>query len=248
MIYIGLALAAVMLLLYMYIEAHRNRVIYKTVDLKTLPNAFKSFKIFFISDIHRRTVSDSIIDMAGSADIVIIGGDLVEKGVPMKRVSENINKLKQMGPVYFIWGNNDYDVNIEDLKITIEDCGAVILDNSCLSIYKGNNAVDIIGINDLAMGRARLEDSLADSRSACKILVSHNPDISKRVNASHQISLVLAGHTHGGQIRLGPLGVAQKGGWYRKENYQLLISNGYGATHLPLRLCAPSETHLITLR
>lgn len=246
MIYIFL-LAAFTLLLYMYIEAHRNRVSLDTIKIDRLPGSFKNFKIFFISDIHRRTITKKLIEKAEKADIVIIGGDLVEKGVPMDRVEVNIKMLSKIGPVYFIWGNNDYDVDVNDLKHTISNNGAIILDNTSITLKRNNEVLDIAGMNDLSFGKDRLEDAVMNCSSSCRILISHNPDISRKIKEEHQVCLVLSGHTHGGQIRLGPLGIAKRGGWYDKGYYKLLVSNGYGATHLPLRLGAPSEAHLITL-
>ena len=246
MIYIFL-LAAITLLLYMYIEAHRNRVSLDTVKIDKLPGSFKNFKIFFISDIHRRTITKNLLEKAGTANIVIIGGDLTEKGVPMARVEDNIKMLSKIGPVYFVWGNNDYDVDGNLLMNTITNNGAIILDNSSISIKTNNDVLDIAGINDLSFGKDRLEDAVMNCSSSCRILISHNPDISRKIKQEHQVCLVLSGHTHGGQIRLGPLGIAKRGGWYDEGYYKLLVSNGFGATHLPLRLGAPSEAHLITL-
>jgi uncharacterized protein len=246
MIYFFL-LAAFTLLLYMYIEAHRNRVSIDTVNIDKLPVSFKNFKIFFISDVHRRTITNKLIEKAIKADIVIIGGDLVEKGVPMDRVEDNIKMLSKIGPVHFVWGNNDYDVDINYLKNTISDNGAIILDNTCISLKRNNEVLDIAGINDLSFGKDRLEDAIMNCSSSCRILISHNPDISRKIKKEYQIRLVLSGHTHGGQIRLGPLGIAKRGGWYDEGYYKLLVSNGFGATHLPLRFGAPCEAHLITL-
>jgi uncharacterized protein len=246
MIYFFL-LAAFTLLLYMYIEAHRNRVSIDTVNIDKLPVSFKNFKIFFISDVHRRTITNKLIEKAIKADIVIIGGDLVEKGVPMDRVEDNIKMLSKIGPVHFVWGNNDYDVDINYLKNTISDNGAIILDNTCISLKRNNEVLDIAGINDLSFGKDRLEDAVMNCSSSCRILISHNPDISRKIKKEYQIRLVLSGHTHGGQIRLGPLGIAKRGGWYDEGYYKLLVSNGFGATHLPLRFGAPCEAHLITL-
>jgi uncharacterized protein len=239
--------ASFFLVLYMYIEAHRNRVRFDTVKIDKLPHSFKDFKIFFISDIHRRTISNKLIDIAERADIVIIGGDLVEKGVPMQRVEDNINMLSKIGPTYFVWGNNDYDVDVNRLKKTIIDNGVVILDNTSVNLKRNNETVDIAGVNDLSFGKDRMEDAIMNCRSSCRILISHNPDISRKLKQEYQIRLVLSGHTHGGQIRLGPLGIAKRGGWYDEGYYKLLVSNGFGATHLPLRLGAPSEAHLITV-
>lgn len=246
MIYIFL-LAVFTLIVYMYIEAHRNRVKLDTVYIDKLPGSFKNFKIFFISDIHRRTISKKLIEKAGKADIVIIGGDLVEKGVPMDRVEDNIKMLSKVGPVHFVWGNNDYDVDITILKNIISNNGAIILDNTSISLKRNNEVLNIAGINDLSFGKDRLEEAVMNCSSSCRILISHNPDITRKIREEYQVRLVLSGHTHGGQIRLGPLGIAKRGGWYDEGYYKLLVSNGFGATHLPLRLGAPSEAHLITL-
>ncbi|MQR95749.1 metallophosphoesterase [Fictibacillus phosphorivorans] len=240
-------LAGISLLLYMYIEAHRNRVIYDSIRISKLPKSFENYKIFFISDVHKRIVSEKIIKKSGEADLVVIGGDLVEKGVSMKKVEDNIKRLSTMGPVFFVWGNNDYDVDTKQLSSTIENEGATILDNTTFSIKRNDEIIDLVGVNDTSLGFASLEDALKESRSSCRILISHNPDISKRISKQDNIQLVLTGHTHGGQIRIGPLGIAKRGGWYDELTHTLLVSNGYGATHLPLRLGAPSQTHLITL-
>ncbi|MBN3555948.1 metallophosphoesterase [Fictibacillus nanhaiensis] len=240
-------LAGISLLLYMYIEAHRNRVIYDSIKITELPKPFQNFKIFFISDVHKRVVSEKIIKDSGKADLVVIGGDLVEKGVSMEKVEDNIKRLATIGPVFFVWGNNDYDVDTKQLTSTIENEGATILDNTAFSIKRNDEVIDLVGVNDTSLGFASLEDALKECQSTCRILISHNPDISKGLSSEDNIQLVLTGHTHGGQIRFGPLGIAKRGGWYDEMTHTLLVSNGYGATHLPLRLGAPSQTHLITL-
>ena len=62
--------------------------------------------MFFISDIHRRKIDDKLLAKIQSAheiDVVIIGGDLAEKGVPLTRIAKNIRKLAQLGR-YFMCG------------------------------------------------------------------------------------------------------------------------------------------------
>lgn len=232
----------------MYIEANRNRVNQINTEINRLPVSFHDFKIFFVSDIHRRIIQDSVIEKAHTADIVIIGGDLAEKGVPIERVKNNLMKLKKIGPSYFVWGNNDYELNTKELCDAIQDCGVQIINNGCISLEQGNEKIDIAAVDDLSLKKDDLKQALANSYSSCKILISHNPDIVKKINKRDNISLVLSGHTHGGQIRLGPLGIAKRGGWYAGDSCHLFISNGYGTRHLPLRLGAQSETNLITLK
>ena len=68
-----------MLIIYMYREAHADKIVSHQLKFMELPESFGKVTIFFISDIHKRVISESIIENAiGKADIVIIGGDLTE--------------------------------------------------------------------------------------------------------------------------------------------------------------------------
>ena len=72
---------------------------------------FSSYPIFI--DV---IISDKLIEGArDKADLVIIGGDIRERGVPIERVEKNILKLKELGPLYFVWGNNDYEGDFHEL-------------------------------------------------------------------------------------------------------------------------------------
>ena len=93
------------LLLYMVKEAFANRVIYQVLEFPSFPKSFGRINIFFISDIHRRKISDKIIDpLQGKVDLVIIGGDLTERGVPFQRIKENILAIKKAGSCIFCLG------------------------------------------------------------------------------------------------------------------------------------------------
>jgi predicted MPP superfamily phosphohydrolase len=232
----------------MYIEAKQNRVISHTLHFNDLPQSFENFTIFFISDVHRRIISHSIIEKANSADVVVIGGDLAEKGVPLTRIKENILTLSKISSLYFVWGNNDYELDETGFLNLLQDSGVHILDNECVQVKIGSDTIDLLGINDLSLRKADLNKAVSACLSSFRILVSHNPGIVKSIRADQQIRLILSGHTHGGQIRFGPFGIAKKGGLYRSGSYMLFISNGYGTRRLPLRLGAQSETNLITLK
>ena len=81
-----------------------------------------------------------------------------------------------------------------------------------------------------------------------KILVCHNPEISKKMDPQYGIHLLLSGHTHGGQIRILGFGPYEKGRLKKDKDLTTLISNGYGTTGVPLRLGAKPETHFISIR
>lgn len=249
---IGIILSFIFVLfIYMYKEAHTDRVIHQELAFPNFPKSLGQVKIFFISDIHRRNVSDKIIsEVKGKADIIIIGGDLLEKGVPLERVEKNIQKLRQLGLVYFVWGNNDYEVDSHVLDALLLKYGVKILDNTAVSFEsdEGDRFL-LLGVDDMGTKRERLDLTLQDAEGeGFKVLVSHNPAIKIKIREEDQISFVLSGHTHGGQIRFFGMGPFEKGRIYKKGNTTYLISNGYGTTGVPLRLGAKAETHLITLK
>ncbi|MDZ5471173.1 metallophosphoesterase (plasmid) [Bacillus sp. 31A1R] len=253
MIYIILAIVVIgaVLILYMLKEGLDNRVIKKELVFPNFPDSFEKIKIFFISDIHKREVTEELLSqITEKVDLVIIGGDLLEKGVPLLRVKENISKLKQLGPVYFVWGNNDYEVDYRELDATLLDLGVKILDNTAVSFesLSGERFI-LLGTDDLKQERDRLDLALQDSGDeGFKVLVSHDPEIVKKIKKEDNISLVLSGHTHGGQIRFLGYGLYEKGSYKKMDHTSILISNGYGTTTVPFRLGAKSETHVLTLK
>jgi uncharacterized protein len=250
-VWIFCLIVLVLLLLYMVKEAFANRVIYDVLEFSSFPKSFGKINLFFISDIHRRKISDKIIDqLQGKVDLVIIGGDLTESGVPFQRIKENILQLKKLGTVFFVWGNNDYEVNEPQLDAMLLHLDVkVLVNSSVLFESETGDRIFLVGVDDLSTKRADLEQALRDTDpNSFKIFVSHNPEFNRKIKPEHGINLMLSGHTHGGQIRLFGFGPYEKGTLKRENNQAILISNGYGTTGVPLRLGAKSETHLLTIQ
>jgi uncharacterized protein len=245
-----LVIIGLVFLFYMIKEAFENNVLTHTFTFPSFPFDRKPLKIFFISDIHKRTIHPSIIEKGrGNADLVIIGGDLLEKKVPLARVKQNLLNLKEIGPVYFVWGNNDYDVNEEQLISLFKETGVQMIRNSSLFFGRFDKNIALIGIDDIAMEKDDLEAAMANTENArFKILLSHNPSIMEQLTGECTIQLILSGHTHGGQIHIFGYSPYKRGGIRKKAGMTQLISNGYGTSHLPLRLGAKPEVHLITLK
>jgi uncharacterized protein len=239
------------LILYMVKEAFLNHVVTHVMTFEDFPASFGAVSIFFISDIHKRLISDEIINaVKGKSDMVLIGGDLTEKKVPFERVKQNLEKLKQVGPVYFVWGNNDYETDFRKLDAILLDSGIKVLDNTA-AIFESKNGekLSLLGVDEVGQGRDRLDLALLDAEDkSFKILASHYPDIIDKILPEHNIRLVLSGHTHGGQIHIFGYSPFKKGKVEKLDNTTLLISNGYGTTGVPLRLGAPAQCHLITIK
>jgi predicted MPP superfamily phosphohydrolase len=240
------------LILFMWLQANANQISNEVIEFDNFPESFSRLKLFFISDIHRRSISRKLIDKVKKEqiDFVIIGGDLIEKGVPMSRTAQNLELLKEIGPVYFVWGNNDYEVDFHKLDALLLDHRVYILDNTAAKFESEDGEFfSLLGVDSVTNNRDRLDLALLDSSdSDFRILVSHDPAIVKKIKKEDQIDLVLCGHTHGGQIRLGKLGFYEKGGVKKGELSTVFVSNGYGTSLLPLRFGAPALTHIITIK
>lgn len=238
-----------LLLFLMYRMANMERVLVQDLYFEDLPKAVEDIKIFFISDIHRRVISHQLIETVRyRANMVIIGGDLIESTVPFTRVEQNILKLKEIGQMYFVWGNNDYNVDTKELESILLKHDVTILTNEAVSIKNGK--ITLLGIDDISMDRDRLDLALkqCEHTSSFRILISHNPLVKDQIHEDYHIRLILAGHTHGGQIRILGYGPYKLGGIEFIQNCMLFVSNGFGTSTVPLRLGAKPETHLLTLK
>ncbi|MCW1928211.1 metallophosphoesterase [Bhargavaea beijingensis] len=205
--------------------------------------------IFFISDIHRRRVSRELIRKAGGPfDAVIIGGDLAERGVPESRIRRNIMRLAALGPLYYVWGNNDREVGEALIRSAISDAGGTVLDNESAVLMAGPVRWVLVGTDDTSSFNVDVDQAFRNVRRGdAVIFISHSPSVFEMLGQKDP-EVRMAGHTHGGQIRLGRFGMLEKGR-FRSDNGKVeLVSNGYGTSLVPLRLGAPAESHIIRLR
>ncbi|QEY19881.1 hypothetical protein D0S48_03780 [Psychrobacillus sp. AK 1817] len=251
MLYIVITVLVFCLLLftYMLFLAFQTNVKEHSLCVKEIPKG-EQFHIFFISDIHRRKIKDELIhSIIGKVDVVVIGGDLTEKGVPLNRTEFNLKQLKKLGPVFYVYGNNDREVGESNLLTLFESLDIHILNNSSVVLSNLNPSLRLVGINDGFVGKVNIAEAFEDVKEEdILIFVTHAPAFFHAAQKISNPRLMLAGHLHGGQIRIGPLGIYEKGSFRLKENKAELISNGFGTTGVPLRLGAKPECHIITLK
>ena len=122
-----------------------------------------------------------------------------------------------------------------------------------VELRRGAARLTLAGVDDLLLGRPDLEAALADTTPPV-LLLSHNPDLFFDA-ARRGVSLMLAGHTHGGQIRIPGLPVCVRQsryrldeGRYRSGATELVVSRGLGAVALPWRVACSPEAVLLRLR
>lgn len=163
---------------------------------------------------------------------------------------------------YAVVGNHDNALG--GLEQAIKPSGFTLLRNKAVRVERDGEMLCVVGLDDWLTGNTAVYHKLADAIDTCEcaIVISHNPDALPRVasipgrDGERWADLMLSGHTHGGQIRpFGSLiftssayGRSFLTGWTSEGGTKLLTSNGVGSLFLPLRLGAPAQAHLITLR
>ena len=231
---------------YMVKEAHENTVRTHTVHAQGQED---EFLIFFISDVHNRRISTTMIEQLEAVEAVIIGGDFADKRVSLERIEQNIKVLKALGPIYFVWGNNDREVGEERLLALFAKYDVTVVNNEAVLLPNRANTTWISAINDTSTRAYSFEKALEKCKDGdITIFVSHNPQVFYKAYPLHKPTLMLGGHLHGGQLRLGPIAMHPHGSFSVQKGVPTLVSNGYGTTLLPFRFMAKPECHMITIK
>ncbi|SHF57514.1 metallophosphoesterase [Ornithinibacillus halophilus] len=248
-----IVLLGLTLVFYMIYNAFHDKVSYNMISDKRLPESFNNFHIFFITDIHRRKIDDQTIQsIKDEIDVVVIGGDLTENGVPLKRTQDNIQKLKKWNaPIFFVWGNNDYEgFPVRFTNLLINE-GVTILANKEEIIERNQEKIRFVGLDYSLFRPVNFTKFVHRNNELFTILLVHSPQTFEEEltdDEKNMVEFVLAGHTHGGQIRFFNFGPYEKGGLKKVRNTNLLVSEGYGYSLVPLRLETSAECHVITLK
>ena len=245
--WVCLLLSGLSFCLFMLKRAFEKNVVSTLIQLNRYTSS-SELSIFFISDIHRRSISKKWIKKLPPTDIVMIGGDIMEKGVPFSRVEHNIRILKEVAPVFFVFGNNDEEVEKDRLESLLLKYEVTILENKVVKWHlEDGESIWLAGIGDINYQKHVLKRAISEiNNEDLIVLMSHDPRVIHKLDDQQKtIDFILSGHTHGGQIRLFGYSPYDKGGMTTINNSIHLISNGFGTTLVPFRLGAKSETHHI---
>lgn len=232
------------LALYMIYQAFENNLLHHEI---TLLGDRDQLSLFFISDTHLRKIDEQMIQRVNKEiDAVIIGGDFADKRTPIPRIYENIRLLKTLGPVYFVWGNNDREVGEDYLRNIFKETGVTIIENNAILLPNSQNKCWLSAIDYTPTKNGRFSKAFAKcDEDDTVIFISHNPQVFQKVSKEYKVDFMMGGHLHGGQIRLGPFGIHPHGSFSKINGVPALISNGYGTTMISMRLNAKPQCHII---
>lgn len=260
-----LAVLAASLAAYGWFEAGwlRRRVL--DVEIAGLHPDLEGLRIAHLSDFHlglpsrgQRATRQAVAWVAGRRpDLAFITGDLVSHPRGASMLHELLVQL--VSPIAVL-GNHDVAVTRDPFSrpAGLGDLGpAVLLRDESLELELRGRRISIVGVDPETFRlRQAQPELLADPSATLRILLSHYPDVQRRLPAG-AFHLTLAGHLHAGQIVLPLPGrritlahprATQVQGLYRSRAGVLHISPGLGTTFVPFRLGARPEVTEIVLR
>ena len=269
-IFLGVALTCVWCVIFWgsFIQPKILTVKPYAIDLDT---GTRTLRIALISDLHlgpykgaewSAKVAARINTL--SPDLVIIDGDIVTIPAGIDELAPLKNIRAKFG-VYAILGNWDYRVGAVDVRKQLGSYGIKMLVNRSVPIdvpidlpsANGQKSIRLIGMDDYWFGKPDWKKALAEVPADAVTLVAvHNPDIIGEAEL-RGIDLVLAGHTHGGQIRLPWIGAVPQislvygnrfdHGLFTVGRTRLFITPGVGESGARARLFSTPEISFVTL-
>ena len=240
-------------------------VTHADVHVDRLAPAFDGYRILHISDIHggsplyRASVRERLAAAEGmTVDLVVFTGDLASQTDAVEDAASALGELEARDGIVAVLGNHDYWMGEEKVSEALAAVGVRVLRNAHMAVERGGDRLYVVGVEDCCyVGRDDLPGALRGVPEGAPVVVAtHSPDIVFKPLAA-RASLILSGHTHGGQVVfpwIGPLYVPTKLGRRRMSGLLsvggtvLYVNRGLGEISPPMRLNCPPEIALLTLR
>ncbi|NCY01904.1 MAG: hypothetical protein EBX36_03105 [Planctomycetia bacterium] len=187
------------------------------------------------------------------ADLIVITGDAVDRPWGLPLLDEFLAELPPAARRLAIMGNWEYKSGIghRDMARLYQRHGVELLVNASTTLEHRGRTVRVTGLDDAVCGTPDGGRAVAGCRSHDRHLVLAHCPVSRdrlRLPPEHPATLVLAGHTHGGQVAPGgfapvlPIGSGRYvAGWYRDAGPPLYVSRGIGTSMFPIRIGASPE-------
>lgn len=246
-------------------EKYDLRLTQWAVPLPRLPADLHGLRLAHFSDLHVHPnlppeYVDSVLRVIAGlgADLVVFTGDLLSaKATFLHPHRAAFAAVQAARGKYAVLGNHDYYFRrTEPVLDFLRETGWQVLRNENLLLPGTAGRVSLIGLDDPVTGRDDFSQALRDlPAETVRVMLAHTPDIIEAA-AGNEVDLVLAGHTHGGQVVLpflGPPAVPSEYGakyaWglFNCRGARLVVTRGVGTVLPNVRFNCPPEVVLLTL-
>jgi uncharacterized protein len=191
----------------------------------------------------------------------LFGGDYVNMHlfgggrVPPRTIAAVLSRIKAPLGRFAILGNHDYVYGERAVADALRDSGIAVLDHDRCAVRFQERSIQLAGVPDAHIARTEaysLLDALSPDRPT--IVLAHDPVWFAHLPAGPH--LMLAGHTHGGQIRLPGIGIVKKAtkaprrwchGLVKERGQYLYVTSGIGTSGVPVRWGVPPEFAVLDL-
>jgi hypothetical protein len=231
-----------------------------------LPSGLNGLTVAQFSDVHSGVYMTEkqifeIVELVNSLhpNIIVHTGDHVDNADnQIAAIVAPTRALKADYGVFGVLGNHDHFATAEKVSAALGQTGLQLLNNASRSLTINGERLSIIGVDDFSRTNnfARLEDAVRGvNPDSFKLFLSHRPEFFDQASAKTDFDLMLAGHTHGGQVgfeafglKVYPVYLVHKYamGHYRVDDKQLYVNVGVGMVGAPIRY-VPAEITLFTL-
>ncbi|QMT17258.1 metallophosphoesterase [Planococcus maritimus] len=287
LILVGLLLAVVA---YGFFEPYLLDVTEEQAVVPNLPQEWEGSEIAVLGDFqiglwgdNADTIEEAVEEIVERDPVaVLMLGDFIyhPQNETQEKVSENIEVLKPLKdaniPMYTVMGNHDFGLKeknskplneaAERMRQALKELGVKVLHNESIMLTTDDSADDTSGLYLAGVGSNWMdEDDAAKAlegipAEAARVVMMHNPNSFKKFPAD-SAPFAVAGHTHGGQIRLPGMPdwswmdlTAEEekhtDGWiedYGAAGNQLYVNRGIGMSTVPIRIHAKPELTMFTL-
>ena len=246
----------------------QNGLSSETISVPSAPDGFAGTRIAVISDLHGKEFgegNEKLLDYVRDLepDCIAVVGDLLHEEAQLAMVPAVARGLAAVAPTYYVTGNHEWAAGVApELEELLVSCGVHVLSNEYVMLEQGGDRIALLGAED-ANGYAD-QPTVADLAQEVRaregevytILLSHRNNHYEQYAAAG-IDLTLAGHAHGGLIRLpgtdGLIGPKRElwpqytAGLYDLSYGQMVVSRGLGNQFPCFRLFNRPDVPLVVL-
>ena len=252
-----------------FIEPNRLVVHHETIQIDNWPREFGGLRIALIGDVHTGApfINDAklerIVELTNQQqpDLIVLLGDYMSPNswhshrVEPEVTAAALKNLKAPLGVYAILGNHDWWYNGAKVRRALENSGIHVLEDEVTEIESGDKSFWLAGLADLWTRPQHVSETIEKVPPGSTVIaMTHNPDIFPSLPRS--VPLLLAAHTHGGQVNLPLIGTPivpsnfgrkYTAGHVYENDHHLFVTTGIGTSILPVRFRVPPEIVILTL-
>ena len=247
------------------IEPYNYLISETDVYINDLPERFENYRITQLTDLHHSRILGidevrRVVQLAQQTkpDMFVLTGDYsTSYRRYIEPCTEALGILSAPEGVWAVLGNHDHYTDAELTTRALKRQHISVLDNQNTSLRRGSDTIQLSGVDDWTWNAADWTKAFAGlSNAVPTVLLSHQPNVLE-FEQTRNVSLILSGHTHGGQIKLPWLGTPAKfatkdlrfaQGLFRHNDVQLYVSTGTGVIGLPIRFGVRPEIAVLRLK